>query len=309
MISRSANSEPCSVVSSNPAWIAREEKSIVLGKILASGAGCRRRSRAPRALSLRRTSNRRPRLLDRSRRRDYAKTEAQWRRTRRSESTVTGSSTRRTDRGLQPPRARHDSVQDVELCGPTISSVSSMARARPRRGRDVSHDLCRSRTSDDDRDDDRSNLEAEGDQCVVLRDIGWKGYSTLLQLEANVRSRGWSISMGAFSSCLRRSRTNISRSGSGILVTELVGGPRHPLHRFRARRPSVAGPGGAASRGTRPTTSPTWLEFAARRRSTCESIRPRPRDRGRHHVTTRTRRSRSTADSGCPRSGSAIRIS
>ena len=159
----------------------------------------------------------------------------------------------------------------------------------------------------DDRDEETPST-GDGDQCVAIRDIGWKGYSTLLRLRGErCRCRAWSTSMGRCGSCLPLFRTNGSRNDSAwvveVVVEELdipciAAGINHvpppgQARRRRGRSDLLSGQRRAQSAArtnfiSRPTHLRTW--------------RSRPST-----ATMPTRRSRSTAGSKFPRSGSATK--
>ena len=118
-----------------------------------------------------------------------------------------------------------------------------------------------------------SNHGAEGDQCVVLHDIDWKGYRTLLRLRGERRVPRMVYLDGSSCSCRPRYSMNASRNGSGLFVMEVVVGARHPLH--PGRLDDVPSPDEARRRRGGPDVLPgqRWRGSAARTRSTCASTR------------------------------------
>ena len=163
-----------------------------------------------------------------------------------------------------------------------------------------------------DRCDSHDRATRRGDQCVDVPRHRLEGVLDAPRgCEANVRvpTDGLSRWESAARVAVVR-RTNASRSGSGVCVIEVVVGARHPLHPgglddVPAPDRSEAGVEGDQT---------YYLANEARIRGKKQDqpanrSASRPGDRGRRTLTTPTRRSRSTAGSECPRSGSATRTS
>ena len=101
------------------------------------------------------------------------------------------------------------------------------------------------------------STQTDADQCVVLRDIDWKGYSTLLRLRGERPVPRMVYLDGSLYLMSPSFPHECLKERLGIFVMEVVVGPGHPLHLLPARRRFVAAPSAAASRGIRPITWPT----------------------------------------------------
>ena len=148
--------------------------------------------------------------------------------------------------------------------------------------------------------------EAEGDQCVVLQDVDWTGYSTLLRVRGEKSiPRMVYLDGGVFLMSPSFSHERLKEL-LGLFVMVLVEELDLPCiaagsTTFRRRKTT------RRSRGrSEPIISRTWIESAARRRSTCESIRLPISPSRPWHTHDPDEAVEVYRRFGCPRSGSVM---
>ena len=111
-----------------------------------------------------------------------------------------------------------------------------------------------------------AETDGDGDQCVVLRDVGWKGYCTLLRMRGE-RSIPRMIYLDGSVYLMSPSFAHENlKERLGLFVTRLWSRTSTSHASSPGPPPFVDEPGEEVSRATSPSISPTRSGFEARRK-------------------------------------------